>query len=122
MLKYDFKDCNGKVVKDISGHSNNGKILNASIVATEPGAALRCSEQSSVVVEQSETLDTSDCPLSSSVRLKVESDGTILSQGEAYKGAWPLFREDGIPCFGVRDIHRIAVADGMKVVLANGDR
>jgi hypothetical protein len=117
MLKYDFEECDGRVVKDLSGHSNHGKILNASIVTSEKGAALRCSSQSAVIIEQSESLDTSDCPLSVSVWFKAESDGTVLSQGQPIKGAWSLFIEDGIPCFGVRDSHRIAVADGIECCL-----
>jgi hypothetical protein len=117
MIKYDFEGSDGKVVKDLSGNSNNGKISNAGIVETDKGAALKCSANSSVVVKQSESMDTSECPLTVFVRFKAESDGTVLSQGEVYKGAWSLFIEDGIPCFGVRDSGRIAVADGMKSCL-----
>ncbi len=119
MLKYDFENCDGKTVKDLSGNSNNGNISNADIVTTEKGAALRCSPQTSVIVEQSSSLDTSNCPLSVGLRFKAESDGTILSQGDARKGAgaWSLFVEDGVPCFGVNDGGRIAVADGMESCL-----
>ncbi len=119
MLKYDFEGCDGKIVKDLSGNSNNGRISNAGIATTERGAALRCSPQTSVIVEQSTSLDTSNCPLAISLRFKAESDGTVLSQGEARKGAgaWSLFVEDGVPCFGVNDGGRIAVADGMESCL-----
>ena len=117
MLKYDFEGCDGKTVKDRSGHSNHGKLANAGVVSTERGAALSCSSQSSVMVERSTSVDISDCPLSVSVRFKAEADGTVASQGQAYKGAWSLFIEDGVPCFGVRDSGRIAVADGMESCL-----
>jgi len=116
MLKYDFEDCDGKTVKDLSGNSNDGKISNAAIVTTEKGAALNCSPQSAVVVEQCDSLDTSNCPLSVSLWFKAQTDGTVVSQGEATRGAgaWSLFIEDGVPCFGVNDNGRPAVADGME--------
>ena len=119
MLKYDFEDCDGRTVKDLSGNSNNGNISNAGVVTTEKGAALKCSPQTSVIVKQSSSLDTSNCPLSVSLRFKAQADGTVLSQGDARKGtgAWSLFIEDGVPCFGVNDGGRIAVADGMESCL-----
>ena len=119
MLKYDFEDCDGKVVKDLSGNSNDGKISKADVVQRKRGYVLKCSRESSVFVKQSETLDTSECPLTISVRFKAESDGTVLSQGETVNkaGAWSLFIEDGVPCFGVNDGGRVAVADGMESCL-----
>lgn len=122
MLKYDFENCDGKTVNDISGNSNHGNILNATIIKTDRGAALKCSPQSSITVKQSDSLDISRCPLTVSLHIKTESDGTVISQGEAHKGAWSLFIEDGIPCFAVRDIGKVAVADGMESCLGKWTR
>jgi hypothetical protein len=117
MLKYDFENSDGQTVKDLSGNGNDGKIANAAIVETDRGAALKCSPESYVTVNKSDSLDTTNCPLTVSVWIKAESDGTVLTQGEGGKGAWSLFVEDGIPCFAVRDIGKIAVADGMESCL-----
>jgi N-acetylglucosamine-6-sulfatase len=117
MLKYDFENCDGKTIKDLSGNANIGFISTAAIITTDRGAALKCSPRTSVTVKQSDSLDTSNCPLTVSLWIKAESDGTVLSQGQSRKGAWSLFVEDGIPCFAVRDIGKVAVADGMESCL-----
>ncbi|MBM4104192.1 MAG: DUF4976 domain-containing protein [Planctomycetes bacterium] len=117
MLKYDFENCDGRTIKDLSGNANIGNISNATVIATDKGAALKCSPKTSVTVKQSDSLDTSNCPLTVSLWIKAESDGTVLSQGQAHKGAWSLFVEDGIPCFAVIDTGRAAVADGMESCL-----
>jgi N-acetylglucosamine-6-sulfatase len=116
MLKFDFENSDGKSAKDLSGNSNDGVISSGTIVKTEKGSALKCIRQTSVTVKQSDTLDTSNCPLTVSLRFKAESDGTVMSQGDAQKGAgsWSLFVEDGIPCFAVNDGGRVSVADGME--------
>ena len=119
MLKYDFEACDGQSVTDRSGHANTGRIAQAEVVHTDRGAALQCGRDTCVVVPQSDSLDTSHCPLTLSVRFKADSDGTVMSQGQAEKGrgSWSLFVEDGIPCFGVNDGGRSAVADGMDSCL-----
>jgi len=112
VLRYDFEKVTDSAVKDISGKSNDGKLMGGEVTPGLRGKALKLAGQGKVEVLG--RLDSSSKPFTTGAWCKPESgDGVLISQGGGSHG-FAIYLRNGMPHFAVRSGGTLAMAAGTE--------
>ena len=102
VLRFDFELAEGRTVRDLSRHGNDGRLDPGLELRMDGGAgALVCDGRNMLEVRSSGSLDPAHVPFVVELQARAEArDGVLIARGGRSHG-WALVLRDGRPAFVV---------------------